>query len=40
MILDAMYAGNHVRHIGSASLQEGRRLAEQAAGELKEKSQS
>ena len=40
LILDAMYAGNHVRHIGSASLQEGRRLAEQAAGELKEKSQS
>ena len=39
LILDAMYAGHHVRHIGSASLQEGRRLAERAVGELKETSQ-
>ena len=40
LILDAMYAGHHVRYTGSVSLQEGRRLAEQAAGALKEKSQS
>lgn len=39
LILDAMYAGHHVRYIGSVSLQEGRRLAAQAAGELREKSQ-
>lgn len=40
LILDAMYAGHHVRYSGSVSLQEGRRLAERAAGALKEKSQS
>ena len=40
LILDAMYAGHHVRYTCSVSLQEGRQLAEQAAGELKEKSQS
>ena len=30
LILDAMYAGHHVRYSGSVSLQEGRRLAERA----------
>ena len=40
LILDAMYAGHRVKHTGSVSLQEGRRLALQAAGALKEKSQS
>lgn len=40
LILDAMYAGHRVKHTGSVSLQEGRRLAERAAGALKEKSQS
>ena len=39
LILDAMYAGHRVKHTGSVSLQEGRQLAEQAAGELKKKSQ-
>ncbi len=38
LILDAMYAGYHVRYTCSVSLQEGRQLAEQAAGELKKKS--
>ena len=39
LILDAMYAGHPVRYTCSVSLQEGRQLAEQAAGELKETSQ-
>ncbi len=38
LILDAMYAGYHVRYTCSVSLQEGRQLAEQAAGALKKKS--
>ena len=37
LILDAMYAGYHVRYTCSVSLQEGRQLAEQAAGELNKK---
>ena len=40
LVLDAMYAGHYVRHSGRMNLQEGRRLAEQAAGELKGKSRN